>query len=108
MGVFRDGQMAAHLAAMTADDAGVITAIVLARLALPLLIPLIILAALILDGVDNSLLTHFTSIDPGPNGPYQSFDKRAGASLRPRSRRRRRGVLYHTYRPVRALISPGG
>src|SRR5262245_61021112 len=42
----------------------VITAIVLARLALPLLIPripLIILAALVLDAVDNSLLAHFSS-----------------------------------------------
>ena len=63
---------------MAADDRLVITAIVLARLALPLLIPrvpLIILAALVLDGVDNSLLAHFSSLDPGPNGPYQSFDK---------------------------------
>jgi hypothetical protein len=38
-------------------------------------IPLIILAALVLDGVDNSLLAHFSSIDLGPGGPYQSFDK---------------------------------
>jgi hypothetical protein len=63
---------------MAADDLFVITAIVLARLALPLLIPripLIILAALVLDGVDNSLLAHFSSVDLGPGGPYQSFDK---------------------------------
>src|SRR5262245_43478608 len=63
---------------MAADDRLVITAIVLARLGLPLLIPripLMILAALVLDGVDNSLLAHFSSIDLGPGGPYQSFDK---------------------------------
>jgi len=68
----------AHLAAMAADDRLAITAIVLARLALPLLIPripLMIVAALVLDGVDNSLLAHLTSIDLGPHGPYQSFDK---------------------------------
>jgi hypothetical protein len=63
---------------MAADDRFVITAIVLARLALPLLIPrvpLIIVAALVLDAVDNSLLAQFSSIDLGPDGPYQSFDK---------------------------------
>jgi hypothetical protein len=67
-----------NLGAMTVDDRFVIVAIVLARLALPLLIPripLMILAALVLDAVDNSLLAHFTSIDLGPSGPYQSFDK---------------------------------
>jgi hypothetical protein len=66
------------LGAMTADDTAVVAAIVIARLALPLLIPripLIILAALVLDGIDNSLLAHLTSVDPGPSGPYQSFDK---------------------------------
>jgi hypothetical protein len=65
-------------AAMAADDRAVIVAIVLGRLALPLLIPripLMILAALVLDGVDNALLAHFTSVDLGPSGPYQSFDK---------------------------------
>jgi hypothetical protein len=63
---------------MAADDTIVITAIVVARLALPLLIPrlpLIIVGALILDGIDNSLLAHFSSVDLGPSGPYQSFDK---------------------------------
>jgi hypothetical protein len=68
----------AHLAAMAADDRFVIVAIVLARLALPLLIPripLVILAALVLDGIDGTLLAHFTSVDLGPDGPYQSFDK---------------------------------
>jgi hypothetical protein len=68
----------AHLAAMAADDRLAITAIVLARLALPLLIPrlpLILVAALVLDAIDNSLLAHLTSVDLGPGGPYQSFDK---------------------------------
>jgi hypothetical protein len=63
---------------MAADDRLVITAIVLARLALPLLIPrvpLIILAALVLDAVDGTLLAHLSSVDVGPDGPYQSFDK---------------------------------
>src|SRR5262245_44146366 len=63
---------------MAADDRVVITAIVLARLALPLLIPrvpLMILAALVLDAVDGSLLAHLSSVDVGPDGPYQSFDK---------------------------------
>src|SRR5258708_2119529 len=63
---------------MAADDRFVIVTIVLARLALPLAIPrwpMVILAALVLDAVDGSLLAHFTSVDVGPNGPYQSFDK---------------------------------
>src|SRR6185437_9199385 len=66
------------LGAMTADDTAVVAAIVIARLALPLLIPripLIIVAALVLDGIDNTLLAHLTSVDLGPAGPYQSFDK---------------------------------
>ncbi|WP_157592377.1 hypothetical protein [Solirubrobacter soli] len=63
---------------MAADDRVLITAIVLARLALPLLIPripLMILVALVLDAVDGSLLAHLSSVDVGPDGPYQSFDK---------------------------------
>jgi hypothetical protein len=59
------------------EDA-VITAIVVARLFVPLLIPrfpLAIIAALIIDAVDNSILAAFTSVDLGPDGPYQSFDK---------------------------------
>ena len=34
-----------------------------------------ILAALVLDAVDGSLLEQFTDVDTGPDGPYQSFDK---------------------------------
>ncbi len=63
---------------MAADDRAVIVAIVLSRLVLPLAIPrwpMMILAALVLDAVDGSLLAHFTSVDVGPDGPYQSFDK---------------------------------
>jgi hypothetical protein len=55
-----------------------IVAIVLARLLVPLLIPrveLMIIAALVLDAVDNSLLAQFTDVDLGPDGPYQSVDK---------------------------------
>ena len=50
----------------------------LARLFVPLLIPrypLVIIVALVLDAVDGSLLEQFTSVDTGPDGPYQSFDK---------------------------------
>ena len=34
-----------------------------------------IIAALVLDAVDGSLLEQFTTVDTGPDGPYQSFDK---------------------------------
>ncbi|MBE2317869.1 hypothetical protein DVA67_017945 [Solirubrobacter sp. CPCC 204708] len=55
-----------------------IVGIVLARLLVPLLIPrceLVIVVALVLDAVDNSLLAVFTDVDLGPDGPYQSVDK---------------------------------
>lgn len=55
-----------------------IVALVLARLLVPLLIPrfeLLIVVALVLDAVDNSLLAAFTDVDLGPDGPYQSVDK---------------------------------
>jgi hypothetical protein len=61
-----------------AEDQALITAIILARLALPLAIPrfpLTILAALVLDAVDGTILEQFSSVDTGPGGPYQSFDK---------------------------------
>src|SRR3954447_12290675 len=69
-----------HLAAADTapDEWAVIAAIILARLFVPLLIPrvpLLIIVALVLDAVDGSLLDAFTSVDVGPNGPYQSFDK---------------------------------
>jgi hypothetical protein len=60
------------------DDRAVVVAIALARLLVPLVIPrfpLAILAALVLDAADNSLLAQFSDLDLGPDGPYQSFDK---------------------------------
>jgi hypothetical protein len=66
------------VAQAAADERAVIVAIVLARLLVPLLIgrfPLVIVVALVLDGIDNSLLALFTDVDLGPDGPYQSFDK---------------------------------
>lgn len=62
----------------TASEWALIVAIVLARLLVPLLIPrleLVILVALVLDAIDNSLLAMFTDVDLGPDGPYQSVDK---------------------------------
>src|ERR1700754_278315 len=69
-----------HLAAaeVGTDEWAVIVAIVLARLFVPLLIPrfpLLIIVALVLAAIDNSLLDAFTNVDLGPDGPYQSFDK---------------------------------
>jgi hypothetical protein len=66
------------LAELASDERALVIAIVLARLFVPLLIPrfpLFIIAALLLDAVDNSLLVRFTEVDVGPDGPYQSFDK---------------------------------
>ena len=66
------------VAQVAADERAVIVAIVLARLLVPLLIgrfPLVIVVALVLDGIDNSLLGLLTDVDLGPDGPYQSFDK---------------------------------
>src|SRR3954468_14667462 len=65
-------------AATAPGEWAVIAAVVLARLFVPLLIPrvpLMIVVALVLDAVDGSLLDVFTSVDVGPDGPYQSFDK---------------------------------
>jgi hypothetical protein len=62
----------------TTAEWALIVVIVLARLAVPLLIPrceLVIVVALVLDAVDNSLLAAFTDVDLGPDGPYQSVDK---------------------------------
>ena len=66
------------VAALTADDTAIVVAIVAARLLVPLLIPrfpLVIIVALALDGVDNSLLAQFTDVDLTADGPYQSWDK---------------------------------
>jgi hypothetical protein len=62
----------------TTAEWALIVVIVLARLLVPLLIPrceLVIVVALVLDAIDNSLLAAFTDVDLGPDGPYQSVDK---------------------------------
>jgi hypothetical protein len=59
-------------------EASAVTAIVLARLLIPLLIPrvpLVIIVALVIDSADQDLLNLFTEIDTSANGPYQSWDK---------------------------------
>jgi hypothetical protein len=66
------------LAALAADDAAMVVVIVAARLLVPLLIPrfpLLIVAAFLLDAVDNGLLDRFTDVDLSADGPYQSWDK---------------------------------
>lgn len=66
------------IAELATNEWGIVVAIVLARLLVPLLIPrvpLVILVCLVLDAADNSLLARFTEVDLGPGGPYQSFDK---------------------------------
>jgi hypothetical protein len=67
-----------QVAALPADDAAVVVALVAARLLVPLLIPrvpLLIIAAFLLDAVDNGLLDRFTAVDLSADGPYQSWDK---------------------------------
>jgi hypothetical protein len=66
------------IAAVPADDAVIVVVIVAARLLVPLLIPrfpLVIIAALLLDAVDNGLLRGLTEVDLRAEGPYQSWDK---------------------------------
>ncbi len=66
------------VAALPADDKLLVVAVVLARLALPLLIPrlpLMILAALVLDAADQTIFQTFTALDTTETGPYQGFDK---------------------------------
>ena len=70
--------MSSLFAALSADDAAIVTAIVGARLLVPLLmprLPLAILAAFLLDAIDNGLLGAFTELDLTADGPYQSWDK---------------------------------
>jgi hypothetical protein len=66
------------IAAVAADDAAVVVVIVAARLLVPLLIPrlpLMIVAAFLLDALDNGLLGALTTVDLSADGPYQSWDK---------------------------------
>jgi hypothetical protein len=70
--------MTAELAAVPFDDAVIVTLIVASRLIVPLFIPrvpLIIIVALIIDAVDQTLLAQLTEVDTGEDGPYQSYDK---------------------------------
>ena len=60
------------------DDTAIVIAIVALRLALPLLIPrfpLAIVAALVLDAADQTILQQLTSVDTTESGPYQGYDK---------------------------------
>src|SRR5262245_12759042 len=66
------------LAALQADDAAVVVAIVGIRIVLPLFIPrvpLIIVAVLLVDAVDQTVLTALTDVNTAADGPYQSYDK---------------------------------
>jgi hypothetical protein len=59
-------------------EAALLIVVVAARLLVPLLIPrfpLVILAVLVLDAVDQTLLSTFTGFDTSESGPYQSVDK---------------------------------
>jgi hypothetical protein len=66
------------LGALAGDDAAVVAAIVGVRLVVPLFIPrvpLVIVAALLVDGVDQTILAALTEVNTGETGPYQSYDK---------------------------------
>ncbi len=66
------------VADLAADETVVVVVVVAARLLVPLLIPrfpLVIIAALVLDGIDNGVLAQFTDVDLSAEGPYQSWDK---------------------------------
>jgi hypothetical protein len=66
------------LGALAGDDAAIVAAIVGVRLVVPLFIPrfpLVIVAAMLVDAVDQTLLAALTEINTGETGPYQSYDK---------------------------------
>jgi hypothetical protein len=66
------------LAALQPDDAAFVAALVGVRLVVPLFIPrvpLVIVAAMLIDAVDQTLLATFTEVNTGETGPYQSYDK---------------------------------
>ena len=70
--------MTALLASIPTDDAVLVILIVATRLVVPLFIPrfpLVILLALVVDAVDQTLLATFTEVNTGEDGPYQSYDK---------------------------------
>jgi hypothetical protein len=67
-----------ELVATSAGDSAVVVAIVAMRLLLPLLIPrfpLVIVAALVVDAADQTILQRLTEVDTTETGPYQGFDK---------------------------------
>jgi hypothetical protein len=60
------------------SDAAVVTIVVLSRLIVPLFIPrfpLVIIAALIIDAADQTVLAALTDVDTSETGLYQSYDK---------------------------------
>ncbi len=68
----------ADLLASEASDDAVVAAIVALRLIIPLFIPrfpLVIVAALIVDAADQTILQKLTEVDTTETGPYQGFDK---------------------------------
>jgi hypothetical protein len=68
----------ALFASVPVDDAVIVTLIVATRLVVPLFIPrfpLVIIVALIVDAVDQTVLAQLTEVDTGEDGPYQSYDK---------------------------------
>lgn len=70
--------MTGLLAAIEPDDAVLVTLIVGTRLVVPLFIPrfpLVILVALAIDAVDQTLFATFTEVNTGEGGAYQSYDK---------------------------------
>jgi hypothetical protein len=71
-------QVADAVLAASTPDASLVVLIVAARLFVPLLIPrapLVIVVALVIDAVDQTLLATFTEIDTSEAGSYQSVDK---------------------------------
>jgi hypothetical protein len=60
------------------QDSALVVAIVASRLFVPLLIPrvpLAIVVVLVIDAADQTLLATFTEVDTSETGPYQSVDK---------------------------------
>jgi len=65
-------------ASTDASDATVVAIVVLSRLLVPLLIPrfpLAIIAALVIDAADQTVLAALTDVDTSETGLYQSYDK---------------------------------
>ncbi len=70
--------MIAVFASIDMSDATIVTVIILSRLLVPLLIPrfpLAIIAALVIDAADQTILQKFTNVDTTETGLYQSYDK---------------------------------